>query len=572
MRIVKVFGILVALFALMAFMAACGDDEEEAEPTKAPAAPTATTAPAEDMAFYMKTADHDMAKRGGIIRLAAHGPPAHFDIYASNTIANAGSQGPQYDLLVRLDPRDPDLLPIVPDLAESWEVASNGMEFTFNLREGVKFHDGSDFDSGDVKATYERIIFPPEGIVSTRSAIFPMETIAAPDALTVKFTLNSPRSGALMMNMFGLGWMPITTKEVLDANDGDLRKVDNYPGTGPFMYKERTTETWEHDANPNYWNPNAPYLDGIHMTWLKAWSPALAAAVLGNQVDWGMWLDPKTFEEVGKTDGMKQLIWWETDMGGQVLTNTEAEPFDDARVRRAVYLALDLNGMLEISKQFTHTLRTDWLLPPYGLAPDQVNTLYEFDPARAKERLAEAKSLMAAAGYADGYPDTLTMLVRESPGDRQVGAFMQAELDQKLGIKTEITIMQVSELFERQLAGEFAISPGANCEGLTRAPDPQLRACFSTNPDGSLSDQNLSRWNNSEYNALLPSFETEQDETKRIALAKQLAGILDTEAPIFGRNVGGILWGFYDYVKGLPPKEGSSAYDIYRWDYVWLDR
>ena len=83
------------------------------------------------------------------------------------------------------------------------------------------------------------------------------------------------------------------------------------------------------------------------------------------------------------------------------------------------------------------------------------------------------------------------MLARESPGDRQNGTFLQAELEEKLGIKTEITIMQVSELFERQLAGGFAISPGANCEGLTGAPDPQLRACFSLNPDGSLSGQNL---------------------------------------------------------------------------------
>src|SRR3990172_6102083 len=104
--------------------------------------------------FYMKAIDHEKAKYGGALKLAAHGPPSMFDIYASGTIANVGAQAPMYDLLVRQDPRDPAKLPIVPGLATSWDVSADGMSYTFKLRQGVKFHDGTDFTADDVKATF----------------------------------------------------------------------------------------------------------------------------------------------------------------------------------------------------------------------------------------------------------------------------------------------------------------------------------------------------------------------------------------------------------------------------------
>jgi ABC-type transport system substrate-binding protein len=122
------------------------------------AAQTPTAKPGEP--FYLKAIDHEKAKRGGTLRLAAHGPPSMFDIYASGTIANVGAQAPMYDLLVRQDPRDPKL-PIVPSLATSWTISPDGMTYTFKLRQGVKFHDGTDFEAADVKATFDRIVFPP---------------------------------------------------------------------------------------------------------------------------------------------------------------------------------------------------------------------------------------------------------------------------------------------------------------------------------------------------------------------------------------------------------------------------
>jgi hypothetical protein len=108
---------------------------------------------------------------GGTLRLAAHGPPAHFDFYASNTIANIGSQAPMYNKLVRKIGITSDL-PITGDLAHSWEISPDSKTYTFFLRDGVKFHDGSDFSAEDVKASYDRIIFPQNDLVSGRKTNF----------------------------------------------------------------------------------------------------------------------------------------------------------------------------------------------------------------------------------------------------------------------------------------------------------------------------------------------------------------------------------------------------------------
>ena len=105
-----------------------------------------------------------------------------FDIYASGTIANVGAQSPMYDLLVRQDPRDPKL-PIIPSLATSWDISSDGMTYTFHLRKGVKFHDGTDFAAEDVKATFDRIVFPPANLLSLR--ILPIKETVVRDRYTV---------------------------------------------------------------------------------------------------------------------------------------------------------------------------------------------------------------------------------------------------------------------------------------------------------------------------------------------------------------------------------------------------
>src|SRR5438874_5682409 len=130
--------------------------------TTAPAA-AATTAPAAAAAPAggMVKAPEPNPKRGGTIKVAGFGDPAHFDLDQSPTIVNLWPQSPMYDNLIRFNPIDGGRT-IIPDLAEKWDVAPDGSSYTFTLRKRVKFHDGSDFTAQDVIATHQRRQNTPE--------------------------------------------------------------------------------------------------------------------------------------------------------------------------------------------------------------------------------------------------------------------------------------------------------------------------------------------------------------------------------------------------------------------------
>ena len=111
------------------------------------------------------------AKRGGVLRYGILSAPAHFDVHQSGTVSNIGTQGAMYDNLIRRNPLDSGQT-IIPDLAHSWEITSDSKTYTFFLRKGVKFHDGGDLAADDVKATYARLIWPPQGFSSPRTPLF----------------------------------------------------------------------------------------------------------------------------------------------------------------------------------------------------------------------------------------------------------------------------------------------------------------------------------------------------------------------------------------------------------------
>ena len=144
-----------------------------------------------------------------------------------------------FDNLIRRDPRDSGKT-IIPDLAHSWEIAKDGKTYTFHLRQGVQFHDGTDFTSADVKATFDRIAKPPSGVSIPRAPLFrAVGEINARDKHTVEFKLAAPRSVNFMMSAFASGWNVIYSKKALEENNYDLRKILNIPGTGPFKTRRR---------------------------------------------------------------------------------------------------------------------------------------------------------------------------------------------------------------------------------------------------------------------------------------------------------------------------------------------
>ncbi|MDP3063433.1 MAG: ABC transporter substrate-binding protein [Chloroflexota bacterium] len=542
-------------------------------PTRAPAAtPTATPAPPAASVEFFKTADHAKAKKGGTIKLAAHGPPAHFDFYASGTIANLGSQSPMYDGLIRRDPRDTSQ-PIIGDLAYAWTISPDGMAYTFKLREGVKFHDGSELTSEDVKASYDRIVFPASALVSTRVALFSaIGSITAVDKYTIEFKLKEPRAVGYQIQVFAQGWNLIVRKKTLDDNQGNLRQVDNFPGTGPFKYVSRDNDRWVEERNPNYWNPNTPYVDRIEHIWLKAWTPELAAAMLGGQVDWGMWLDPKTGRSMpGRTGfgSLKQTIPVIAAWGVQ----QERPPFNDVRVRMAFNLVIDKQALVDATADIKGHNFGEWFVngTPYALPTAQLLTIPGFRRPTAED-YANAKKLLADAGFPNGQGfKVLDILTRETPDMRVKSAAVQAMLKENLNIDGKIRIVDASAIADDQLKGNFDIGEAGYGINLT---DPSSYIGIGLGMCGAgFCPGNIVRWKNDEFNKLIQQLGIEQDQQKRVQIVNQMRDILLKEVPVWPFSGGEyVYWGWQKYVKGVPPGDFTGSYELHKWDYVWLDK
>src|SRR5499433_3531788 len=154
----------------------------------------AQTGQAGTSTFQLKAPEPN-PKFGGTLRYGILSAPAHFDVHQSGTVSNMAAQGPMYDNLIRRDPRDGQT--IIPDLAHKWDISRDGRTYTFHLRKGVKFHDGADFTAEDVKATYERIVRPPKGVVIPRTPLFAtVGDIVVVDPHRIEFRLTEARPKA----------------------------------------------------------------------------------------------------------------------------------------------------------------------------------------------------------------------------------------------------------------------------------------------------------------------------------------------------------------------------------------
>ena len=153
------------------------------------------------MSFYTWSAAAPVD--GGVLKFAVGAEPPNYDCHAQTSFAFIHPVRPHYSTLLKFDAEK--YPKIVGDLAESWTVAKDGLTYTFKLRRGVKFHDGSAFSSEDIKATYDRIRKPPPGTRSMREEGYAdITAIDTPDAQTVVFRLKNPN--ASMLSNFASPW------------------------------------------------------------------------------------------------------------------------------------------------------------------------------------------------------------------------------------------------------------------------------------------------------------------------------------------------------------------------------
>jgi peptide/nickel transport system substrate-binding protein len=504
-------------------------------------------------------------KSGGTLRFGVHNAPAHFDVHQSGTVGNIGPQGPMYDNLIRRDPRDGQT--IVPDLAHRWEISPDGRVYTFHLRKGVKFHDGAELTAEDVRATYQRIVAPPKGVVIPRSPLFSAVTeIQVLDPHRIQFRLGEPRPRAFMLGAFASGWNIIVRKKTLEEHDGNLRQVMAYPGTGPFRHVSRKDkEVWVLEKNPSYWNPGLPYLDRLEIYHLPPFSPELGSALLAGKIDYARLLDPVSWKRAKETPGMTAMEFNQSVIQA-VWVNNKKKPFADPRVRRAMHLSLDRHVLVDVVKDVAPMLIGGFVYPfgDFGAPPEEMAKRlgYQKDP---KAAIQEARRLMQEAGQGGGLRN-VDFLVRDTAAVKLWAVAIQAMLKEAINVETRLRTVQISQWFEEIQAGNFDLGIGAIVSTLLD-PSDYFSAWYGK--DG---PQNYSYWTNDQFHALARQIERELDDGKRKTLVRQAEAILEQDPPLLPVTYEKIYDAWYNRVKGINPARFFGIYDVVRWDIAWLDK
>src|SRR5688572_15274654 len=210
----------------------------------------------------------DRPRYGGELIFLVPSEMPSSDGHREGTFGTVHPLAPFYNTLLRIDPTDKTGTRPVPDLAESWTISPEGTIFTFKLRQGVKFHDGSLLTSRDVKASYDKIVAPPAGVLSMRKGAYrAVESIEAPDASTIRFRLKWPEASFLVNLASPYNW--IYKADILAK---DMRWYEsNVMGTGPFKFAEHVKGSHlVGKKNPDYWDKGKPYLDSYRAIFISA--------------------------------------------------------------------------------------------------------------------------------------------------------------------------------------------------------------------------------------------------------------------------------------------------------------
>jgi peptide/nickel transport system substrate-binding protein len=505
-------------------------------------------------------------KSGGVLRVGMPNRAPHFDLHQSGTIFNLGTMGCMFDNLIRHDPRDSGKT-IIPDLAHSWQISKDNKTYTFFLRKDVQFHDGAELTAEDVKATFDRIAKPPSGISIPRSILFKaVSEINAPDKYTVEFKLSEARPVNFMMGAIASGWNVIVRKKTLEDNNYNLRKVEVYPGTGPFRSVRRVeNEIWVMEKNPNYWNKGLPYLDGVEFYHVLPFSPEMASAILSNRVDYVRITDPVTARKAKATPGLTTTDYYQSVIQA-TWVNNKKKPLDDPRIRRAMHLVLDKPVLVDVVKDVAPMMVGGFIYPfsEFATPKEELSKRlgYQADPTAA---VKEARALMAAAGYPNGIKG-LDYMVREIASFKLWSQAIQAMLKESLNIDCNLRTVVDSVWFDDAKNGHFDLAIGAIVSTLLD-PSDYFNAWYGK--DG---PQNYSFWDNKEFQALVPQIDREVDAEKRQDLIRQAEAIMEQDPPLLPISWEKINDVWYNYMKGHNPYEYFGVYDVVRLDTVWLDK
>src|SRR5918996_2356976 len=415
-------------------------------------------------------------RSGGELVFAVGGSPPSFDGHRETTFAMIHPVAPHYSTLLRFDPEN--YPKIVGDVAESWQISKDRLTYTFKIRQGIQFHDGSQLTAKDVKATYDKIIFPPEGVVSARQATYAVvDKVESPDVQTVVFRLKHP-SASFLANLAS-PWNFIYKADILAEDPRWYEK--NIMGTGPFTYVEYVAGShWVGKKNPNYFIKGQPYLDGYRAIFIRDTAPRVAAVRSGQALVEFRGFNPAARDDIVKTAGNQVVVQespWVCNL--TVTLNNEKKPFDDVRVRRALTLAIDRWGASKALSQISLMKHVGGLFRPgseFAIPESELVKLAGFGKNIEASR-TEARKLLKEAGVPEGFSFTLKNRNVREPYE-VTGVYV---IDQwrQIGLNVNHVQQEEGAYFNDFRQGNYDVGIDFNCDFMDE-PDLQLIKFLST--------------------------------------------------------------------------------------------
>lgn len=430
-----------------------------------------------------------------------------------------------YDRLVRMSA---DGRKVEPSLATSWTVSKDGLTYTFKLRKGVKFHDGSPFNAQAVRYSIQRAMKIGESVsVMYKDFLLP-QNIRALNASTVQFKLSKPYSEFLSLLAYYAGGSIVSPSWVrahATKDDPYAMKyvVDHANGTGPFKLTTWSRKQFiQLDRNPSYWRGKAKLSKII----FKTISDPTAARLQFERGDLDVIsnIPTDTYNALAKNPkvtvkaypGLDSVYW---------VFNNSVEPFDDARVRRAISYAVNYQEILGLVGVGGSRMTSP--IPP---------SMKEYNPkvTRYNRDLTKAKQLLSQAGYPNGL--TIETTVVDYGELKPISQILQANLADA-GITLKIKEQPYGLFIDDITSGRAAMYPWVSGPAIADADAIVYPQFLSTSPP--TSDGNYTRYKNAKVDALLKTAHNSLNEAVRLKAFQQAQALIVADAPwvlLFNRN------------------------------------
>lgn len=448
-------------------------------------------------------------RSGGELTFIISAEPPSFDGHKETTFALLHPVAPHYSTLLRFDPQD--YPKIIPDVAAKMPaVSADKLTYTVELRTDVKFHDGSLMTSKDVLATYQRIIFPPQGVVSVRKGSYAaVEKIEAPDAKTVVFKLKFP-SASFLANLAS-PWNFIYKADDL-AKDAKFPEK-NINGSGPFKFVEHVKGShWVGKRNEDYFVKGRPYLDGFRAIFITDVAAQEAAIRGGRALIEFRGFTPSARDNLKRALGDEIAVQespWICSL--YVAVNNKKKPFDDVRVRRALSLAIDRWGGSEALSKIAILKGVGGLGRPgseFAMSEADLTKVagYSRDAKASKDK---AKQLLKEAGQ-----ESLAFKFLNRNIQMPYEALSVFLLDQwkQVGLTVTQDVKETTPYFADLRAGNYEVGIDFNCDFMDE-PDLQLAKFLSASKLGK--GLNLSQYDDARLDDLYDRQARETDQQKR---------------------------------------------------------